>query len=176
MRQRSQADRRKDPPGGDEVQVLAVSARFEISEHEVFLLAYRHWFGREPEKGALAPIFDAYLWRRVTPLWVRSFARDALALDFGDGPALRRLGLERSDAPAAPPRHGRLIVAATAAVFLVLYAGLFDTSYDPRTSAPVRLTCQGGGPGLVALERFAYAFSGRVPPDCPASAPSGLRP
>jgi hypothetical protein len=81
----------------------------------------------------------------------------------------RHLGIDR---PAVPtPRHGGLVVAATVAVFALLFVGILNTHYDPGTSAPLApqarpLSCAGGGPGLIFLETFAYAFAGRDRPTC----------
>ena len=151
--------------------VAELAARLEIREIDVFRLAHRWWFGREPEARALERVFAAYMFRGMLPLWARHYARDALNVGPVNAEAARRLGLDRLPGPAPAPRHGRLVVAATAAVFTLLFAGNLTTTYDPRTSAPIAPrerppSCAGGGPGLAVLEDFAYAFAGRERPPC----------
>jgi len=151
--------------------VTAAAGRLELSEIDLFRLAYRHWFGEEPDGRALERIFAAYMFRRAVPAWVRHYAREVLALR-RIGPAeAGRLGLDRLPGPPPAPRHGRLVVAATGAVFLAFFVLLLETNYDPATSGPLtaeirRPSCAGGGPGLALVEEFAYAFAGRTPPKC----------
>ena len=161
-----------DAKGGDPAdQVTAAAGRLEISERDLFLLAYRRWFGREPDAAVLERSFAACMFRGEVPPWVRHYARDVLAAP-RIGPAeARRLGLDRLPEPPPVPRHGRLVVAATGAAFLALFVLLLGTGYDPRTSAPMtsdlwRPSCAGGGPGLALVEELAYAFAGKTPPQC----------
>ncbi|MDH3597823.1 MAG: hypothetical protein OEM93_23550 [Rhodospirillales bacterium] len=149
--------------------VADVAAHLEVREIDVFRLAHRWWFGREPEEQALERGFAAYMFRQEMPAWLRHFARQALETESLGPEEAARLGLDRQAVPA--PRHSRLVVAATAAVFALLFAGILDTKHDPRTSATPAsqarpMSCAGGGPGLVSLENFAYAFSGRDRPPC----------
>jgi hypothetical protein len=158
----------RTPPRQDR-PVADAAAHLDIREIEVFRLAHRWWFGREPEEPALERAFAAYMFRQETPAWARHYARQVLRAGPGGGEAARRLGIDRPPIPA--PRHGRLIVAATAAVFALLFVGMLNTHDDTGSSAPLApssrpLSCAGGGPGLVALETFAYAFSGRDRPPC----------
>lgn len=149
--------------------VADAAARLDIREIDVFRLAYRWWFGREAEARMLERAFAAYMFRQETPAWARHYARQVLQSGPDGGEAARRLGFDRPAVPAPP--HGRLVVAATAAVFALLFVGILNTKYDPQTSAPLTpqsrpMSCAGGGPGLVFLETLAYAFSGRDRPPC----------
>ena len=151
--------------------VAELAARLEIREFDVFGLAYRWWFGREAETRVLERAFAAYMFRRELPAWARHFAREALNAGPIDAEAARRLGLDRLPGPAPAPRHGRLVVAATAAAFTLLFMVILTTTYDPQTSAPIAPperppSCAGGGPGLTFLEDFAYIFAGRKRPPC----------
>ena len=168
--------RRVKAEDGSADQVIAAAGRLEIGESDLFLLAYRRWFGRDPEEQVLEQRFAAYMFRGVVPLWVRHYARDVLAPHRIGRAEARRLGLDRLPGTPPAPRHGRLVVAATGAVFLCLFVLLLDTGYDPRTSAPLtdapnsagvwRPSCAGGGPGLAFVEELAYAFAGKTPPQC----------
>jgi hypothetical protein len=151
--------------------VAELAARLEIREIDVMRLAHCWWFGREPAAQALERIFAAYMFHREVPFWARHYAREALGAGPIGAEAARRLGLDRLAGPAPAPRHGRLVVAATAAVFTVLFAVILTTTYDPQTSAPIAPderppSCAGGGPGLVLLEDLAYALAGRERPGC----------
>jgi hypothetical protein len=165
------ADNAKIETGERERLVAEAAGRLELSEIEVFRLAHRWWFGREPAPEALERVFAAYMFRREVPAWARHYARELLgAGEIGPAQA-RRLGLDRLPGPPAAPRHGGLIVSAAGAAFLAFFLAILGTTYDPGTSAPVaaepqRLSCAGGGPGLVFLEELAYGFAGRTPPEC----------
>jgi hypothetical protein len=165
------ADNARNETGEPERLVAEAAGRLELSEIEVFRLAHRWWFGREPAPEGLERTFAAYMFRREVPAWARHYARELLgAGDIGPAQA-RRLGLDRLAGPPPAPRYGGLIVSAAGAVFLVFFLAILGTTYDPRTSAPVaaepqRPSCAGGGPGLVFLEEFAYAFAGKTLPPC----------
>lgn len=159
------------PPPCRERPVAELAAHLEIREIDVFQLAHRWWFGREPRTRALEQTFAAYMFRGQVPHWARHFAREALAAGPIDEAQAKRLGLDRLAGPPPAPRHGRLVVAATAVVFTVLFAVILTTTYDPQTSAPIGpsqrpLSCAGGGPGLALLEDLAYAFGDRERPAC----------
>jgi len=152
-------------------QVTAAAGRLEISERDLFFLAYWRWFGHEPEPAALERTFAAYMFRDELPPWVRHYARGVLAPRSIDRAEARDLCLDRLPGPPPAPRHGRLVVAATGAAFLAFFVLLLGTSYDSRSSAPLnsdvwRPSCAGGGPGLALVEELAYAFAGKTPPQC----------
>jgi hypothetical protein len=142
------APHRKRTAGRADPAVGAAAGRLEVGEFELFRLAHRRWHGREAEGDALERAFSAYLRGRGTPFWVRHYAREVLRAGPGD----------------APPRHGRAILAAACAAFLLLSGLLLGTA--PVPAEPKPLSCAGGGPGLVLLENFAYGFAGRARPPC----------
>ena len=55
--------------------VLEAAAILDITEWEVFHLAYRRWHGRRADDAMMEPIFVAYMFRKVVPVWVRHFSR-----------------------------------------------------------------------------------------------------
>ncbi len=55
--------------------VLDAAAILDITEYELFRLAYRRWHGEQVEENALEPFFVAYMFNDVVPLWVRDFSR-----------------------------------------------------------------------------------------------------
>lgn len=60
--------------------VLNTSAMLEITEFEVFRLAYRDWFGRRPADATIEPFFTEYMFDDVVPGWVRHFTRRVAGL------------------------------------------------------------------------------------------------
>jgi len=147
--------------------IAEASARLDLGEFDLFGQAYRWWFGRAPAAEQLEQAFAAYMFHGTVPPWARHYAREVLCADLADATTRARLGLDRL--PTPPPRHGKAIVTATFAAFLVLFTVILNTTYDPGTSAPIPtrpLSCAGGGSGLVFLENLAYAFAGRERPPC----------
>ncbi len=55
--------------------VLEAAAILDITEWDLFHLAYRRWHGRSPDDKLIEPYFVAYMFNRVVPLWVRHFSR-----------------------------------------------------------------------------------------------------
>jgi len=55
--------------------VLNATALLDITEWDFFNLAYNRWHGGPAEEGIMEPIFAAYMFKDIVPLWVRDFAR-----------------------------------------------------------------------------------------------------
>lgn len=55
--------------------VLDAAAMLDITEYELFHLAYLRWHGERAGEGTLEPFFVAYMFDDVVPPWVRHFAR-----------------------------------------------------------------------------------------------------
>lgn len=55
--------------------VLDAAALLDITEYDVFHLAYARWHGDRADEGTMEPFFVAYMFHDVVPLWVRHFAR-----------------------------------------------------------------------------------------------------
>ena len=55
--------------------VLDAAAILDITEYELFRIAYERWHGDEVDENSLEPFFVAYMFSDVVPLWVRDFAR-----------------------------------------------------------------------------------------------------
>jgi len=55
--------------------VLDAAAILDITEYELFRLAYERWHGEQVDENALEPFFVAYMFNDVVPLWVRYFSR-----------------------------------------------------------------------------------------------------
>lgn len=176
-----------DDPG----LVLRATALLDIREFDFFVLAHNWWFGRGPDMTALERVFAAYMFKQIVPAWVRQYAREILHLDGEDWAGRTRLGLQNLPDNVAAPRHGRLMVALTAAVFSLFYLAILESvsqppAQDARDPAPLvqvvetpatevpalagagerALSCFGGGPGLKFFEGLAFGLAGRTPPTC----------
>ena len=55
--------------------VLTATALLDITEWDFFNLAYNRWHGEPAAEGVMEPIFAAYMFNDVVPLWARHFAR-----------------------------------------------------------------------------------------------------
>lgn len=110
--------------------VVSAANLLGLREFDFFRLAYRRWHGHQPDERALERAFVGYMLRGTVPPWVRHAAREASARS-RDGTLDRNaFGAERyRERPAAAP-HGKLVVAMTAAVFLVLYGAILGTESD----------------------------------------------
>ena len=59
----------------DRQAVADASAALQVSEFELFQLAYRNWFGRSSEQKVLSDAFSRYLGGADAPMWVRDLTR-----------------------------------------------------------------------------------------------------
>jgi hypothetical protein len=55
--------------------VLNATALLDITEWDFFNLAYDRWHGEPAKEDVMEPIFAAYMFKDVVPLWARHFAR-----------------------------------------------------------------------------------------------------
>ncbi len=153
--------------GHPDLQLVArAAALVELSEYDLFALAYRRWYGREAPPRLLEAAFSAYLRGQAAPAWVRHAARGVLE---GNPAVLADAQARCRDSAAAEgaPRHGWLAVVGTlAAVALALWMVARPPSHLAETGTAVPLSCQGGGPGLVVIERLAHAVAERRAPEC----------
>lgn len=59
----------------DVQDVLDAAAILDITEYDLFRLAYRRWHGDPAEDETMEPFFVAYMFGESVPAWVRHFAR-----------------------------------------------------------------------------------------------------
>ena len=72
-------ERRLDP---DCLDVLHATALLEITEFELFHIAYRWWHGHEAQAKELEDsFFIPYMFQERVPSWVRQFAREIVSED-----------------------------------------------------------------------------------------------
>ncbi len=146
--------------------IVDAAARLDLGEFEVLRLSYRWWFGAEAEARALERVFAAYMFRQQCPHWARHYAREVLGARPLDARQAQRLGLGRLHGSPPPRCPGRHVAAAAGVLAVGLFVLVLGAAFDPQGGQGQRLSCQGGGPGLVLIEELAYAAAGRRPPAC----------
>lgn len=167
MRRAERIFERLEPAGGDDTRRAMDAARaLDIKEFDLFRLAWRHWHGDDSRPELIERAFGQYMMHGRVPPWVRQFARDVMRLE-GNGtldPRKFGVGLVRR-APAPPPRHARLTVAAVALAVCGFVALLIDVPNDPVNRPG--LGCANASPGGAYVETVARLFTGRADPfDC----------
>lgn len=101
--------------------VLDASAVLEISEHRLFELAYRRWYGHEAGRRVVDRAFGQYLFRMDAPFWVRQYCRDVLRCSRAGDLSPREFGVEPLPEGPLGERIARLGLAVA---FLVSVLGL----------------------------------------------------
>lgn len=144
-------------------QVMDAAAVLGVREFELFRLAWHRWWGGEPDEKTLERPFVAYMFHQVAPPWVRHFCREVLVQEKEGHLDPADFGVDQVARHEPPARLGKIYVAATLAVMLVLYPALLQITYEPRTPAP--LACE-MGPGMQFFSGLAHALAGREAPGC----------
>ena len=63
---------------GDVADVLEAAALLEVTEFELFRIAYRHWFGTEIRDRDLERFYLPYMFKSQVPPWVRQLTRSVI--------------------------------------------------------------------------------------------------
>jgi len=140
--------------------VMDAAAALDIREFDLFVLAYRRRFDREPLADRIEDVFAAYMFGQEIPAYVRQFARAALA-------AARAGALDPADfgvpprPPASPDRNGPLVFWGLLALIVSFCWLLVVTPADAGRDG--RFFCdRGAGAGFVAA--VARGMSDRPDP------------
>lgn len=135
-----------------------------LKEFDFFRLAYRRWFGRQPDEKLLENVFAAYMFGRVVPTWVRHLARQVSERRRQGTLDAESLGAGRYRDRITRDPKGPMVFAGVMAIWLVLFSMLLNTRYDPGTSAPPPL-CP-GTTGAYFYEAWAHVLAGKPVPPC----------
>ena len=116
----------------DVQSVLDAAAMLDVTEFELFRLAYAHWHGRVPDEYTLEGHFVAYMFRDLVPPWVRHFARTVERLFHRDELDRHALGVYRHAASREMVRSGAryTVTIGTVLVTLVVLADFVATFLD----------------------------------------------
>ena len=63
---------------GDVADVLEAAALLEVTEFELFRIAYRRWFHAEIDDTELERLYLPYMFKNQVPIWVRQLTRQVL--------------------------------------------------------------------------------------------------
>lgn len=104
-------------------EVLEASALLEITEFEVFRMAYAGWFGKPASDQVIEPFFTDYMFKDAVPVWVRHFTRRVLELSREGCLEPRQLGITpKGYHPKMAAKGIRYLLIAV--VWLTLLVGL----------------------------------------------------
>lgn len=150
--------------------VCAAATALGLREIDFFRLAYRRWFGTQPDVEELDRVFADYMFRGAVPQWVRHLGREVNgAVKRGDLDS-ESFGAGRYRERLSRHPRGPLYFGVTVAVWLVLFAMLLDTQYDSQTSAPTAVC--GRGTGSALFDHWVRLINGGPPSWCRDSGPS----
>jgi hypothetical protein len=140
--------------------VMDAAAALDIREFDLFLLAYRRRFDREPLPDRIEDIFANYMFTQEAPVYVRQFAREALAKAKAGVLDPSQFGVAPRPA-AAPDRRGPLLVWGVLGLTLSFCWLLAVT--PPDAGRDGRLFCERSG-SAAFVGTVARAMSKRPDP------------
>lgn len=101
-------------------RVLDTAAILEITEFEVFRLAYDRWFGTPANDTIIEPFFCNYMFEMVVPSWVNHFTRTFMELYHAGRLDPTKYGIFPKPFSHASVRIGILIAVVLTAIMLCL--------------------------------------------------------
>lgn len=109
-----------EEPDGDARRVRRAAALLRIPEFAFFRLAWRRWYGEEPDDRAIEPHFMLYLFRHRVPPWARHLARQVAGEQSTDPVRPEDYGVTPVLPPPPPERRapGLILGAFYAACFV----------------------------------------------------------
>jgi len=104
--------------------VLDAAAHLDVTEFDLFGLAYRNWYGAAGGDRLIERYFVAYMLRDVVPPWVRIFAKKVLALARSGRLEPRALGVEQLPRSREMVKRGVrfAVILAVSLSVLILFA------------------------------------------------------
>ncbi len=115
--------------------VLETSAILEITDFEVFRIAYRDWFGHLALDGVIEPFFTDYMFNDIVPAWVRHFTRLVLGLAREGRLDPQRFGIEPRPVSTSMVARGlRYLIIVVLWLTILVHLAYFATRYWPEAS------------------------------------------
>lgn len=90
----------------DTREVLAASSLLQITEFQLFEIAFERWFGRPPREGELEACFARYMFVYDAPFWVRQYCREVEVSDRNGSLDPREFGVLPREVPDTWMRRG----------------------------------------------------------------------
>ena len=117
----------KKPLTFNEIEAVQFVAQFlEVSEYEVFQLAFNDWYGKRMNNMTMDYLFENYLDEDVVPFWVWTFAKGVIKKYEKDEVFPADYGIEPMVLNRSQKIKGWLIVVGVAA-FALLFSLLART-------------------------------------------------
>ena len=117
----------KKPLTFNEIEAVQFVAQFlEVSEYEVFQLAFNDWYGKRMNNMTMDYLFENYLDEDVVPFWVWTFAKGVIKKYENDEVLKVDYGIEPKVLNRSQKIKGWLIVVGVAA-FALLFSLLART-------------------------------------------------
>ena len=109
----------------DVEEVLDIAAHLDITEFDVFHLAYSWFHGEDSTDAKIEPFFVKYMFDAIVPPWVRQFTRMASKLKEEGRLDPHQFGVQRLPADAKMVsqgiRYGIILVAIMGTLFMVAH-------------------------------------------------------
>ena len=110
----------------DETKLIGfISAVLQISEYELFRIAYQNWFNRPIPEKRLDILFKDYLANCSTPYWVNDFARKAHEKFLAGELNYKDYGIKRRICDRRSKIKGWIIISSLL-IFLSIYSYLIS--------------------------------------------------
>jgi hypothetical protein len=122
----------------DAQAVVNTASLLQISEFDVFKLAYQRWFGHSADNREIDVLFSHYLIKANVPLWVRAFTRQIDRLQTENRLDSQVFGLQ----PVPMPSHRTALVGAMTLLLMLIFVALLvylAGKTDPSLTAACRL-------------------------------------
>ncbi|MDH3688056.1 MAG: hypothetical protein OEU36_01050 [Gammaproteobacteria bacterium] len=106
--------------------VLDTAAVLQVTEFNLFRIAYRHWHGCDASERSIEQFFVPYMFRSIVPYWVRQLCRHVLQADAAGtlDPAKFGITPPAEEVSSNMPFLSAVVVAGAALGMLVIAVGL----------------------------------------------------
>lgn len=110
--------------------VLDTAAVLQVTEFNLFRIAYRHWHGCDASERSIEQFFVPYMFRSIVPYWVRQLCRHVLQADaegtldptaFGITPPAQQISCQRQFLNAVVVMGAVLGMLVISASLYILY-------------------------------------------------------
>jgi hypothetical protein len=112
----------KGKPKDDLKSVVDAASALNVSEFEVFCLAYQHWFGHSADTREMNAFFGRYMNTAVAPMWVRDFTRRVRTIQEDNRSHADAEALDTHTQP--PATHWTAFLGGMAFAFMIMIIAL----------------------------------------------------
>ena len=107
--------------------VLDTAAMLQVTEFNLFRIAYRHWHGCDASERSIEQFFVPYMFRSIVPYWVRQLCRHVLQADAEGTLDPAEFGIASPVQEVSPntPFLSALVVTGAALGMVAMAAGLY---------------------------------------------------